>query len=476
MIFPRPSVISPQKNPAISIFYPGEAAAHAGFGVNYWDERFDSEEDLHRKSKKAKIFGISSLSGYQLKRTIDILKWCKNRYPNKPTILGGVHTTFLPENSLQESFVDYVVLGEGEERLPNLLRAIFTKNNLKEVDGIGYKNNGDLVINERKKIFDLTNSYVSPLSHRTERYFKIAAERNEVILPSTRGCPWANKNSSCAFCSVKSQYLGSYRAIPFEKWIKDIDKIYTLHPFLFIELEDENSAYFVKYVDKYAAYLQKKGIRFHLHLRADQLQKEEVVKRLAEAGCAKIHIGVEAGSDRVRNSIYNKREKKECFYAAARLLSKYGIEGIYTYVIGAPSETRKEIIETLDLSDKLKNLHPRGKSRSTIYVLIALPGTDIFETAKKWNWKFPQTMEEWSLVSAASNPELPNEINNIYLIGGLHHNRYHKTAQNFPGLWRLLIAPLEILAEIRWQFRFFKFFTFEKLIIEKLISFRSKKN
>lgn len=475
MIFPRSSKGSPQKNSAISIFYPGEAVAQQGFSVEYWDERFDSEEDLRQKAKEAKMFGISSLSGYQLERTIHILKWCKNEYPTKPTIMGGVHVTFLPENSLQEQFVDYIILGEGEERLPKLLEAIFNKKGLEEIDGIGYKRNGELIINERKKIFDLTNSYVSPISHRTKRYFKIAAERNEVILPSTRGCPWANKNSACTFCSVREQYLGSYRAIPFEKWAQDLDEIYNLHPFSFIELEDENSAYFVKHINKYASHLQKKGVKFHLHLRADQLQREDVVKRIAEAGCTKVHIGVESGSNRVRNGIYNKREEKECFYVAARLLSKYNIEGVYTYVIGAPSETHKEMMETLKLSDELRKIHPRGESRSTIYVLIALPGTDIFEVAKKHNWEMPKTMEDWSKSSAAFNPILPPEINNIYFIAGLHHNRYHKTAQNFPGLWRLLIAPLEILAEIRWQIRFFRFFNLEKSIIERLIAFRSKK-
>ena len=40
LIFPRPSATSPQKNPAISIFYPGEAATAAGFDVDYWDNYF----------------------------------------------------------------------------------------------------------------------------------------------------------------------------------------------------------------------------------------------------------------------------------------------------------------------------------------------------------------------------------------------------------------------------------------------------
>ena len=477
LIFPRPSATSPQKNPAISIFYPGEAAAKAGFDVEYWDERFDSSDDLRAKAERAAVFGISSLSGYMLGRTIEILKWCKEKYPGKPTIMGGVHATFLPENSLQEPFVDYVVLGEGEGRLSALLAALRSGSSLNAIDGIGYKRDGYIVVQPRTCVIDLSGEYVSPVSERTARYFKLAAQRNEVILPSTRGCTWATgQRGGCAFCSVKYQYLGTYRFVPFEKWAQDLDAIYALHPFTLIELEDENSVYFVHHLDKYAAHLQAKGIKYHLHMRADALQREEIIRRLAETGCQRIHVGVESGSERVRNQVFNKGEKEEDFYSAARLLAKYGIEGVYTYMIGAPTETPQEMRETLELSDRLSRLHPRGKSRSTIYVLIALPGTDIFERAKEEGWVMPQTMEEWSHASAAYNPTLPPELNNVYFIAGLHHNRYHKTAQNFPGAWRLLILPFEGLCELRWKAKFFKFFGAEKWAIEQLIRWRSQRS
>ena len=475
LIFPRPSETSPQKNPAISIFYPGEAAARKGFNVDYWDERIDSWDDLKKKSQKAKIFGVSSLSGSMLGRAIKILKWLKENFPTKLTILGGVHATFLPENSLQEPFIDYVVLGEGEERLPALLTAIKTGKGFQEIDGVGYKKDGEIVVNPRTRLVDLKQNYTSPISERTERYFIHAAKRNEVILPVSRGCPWATKRHACTFCSVRDQYIGTYRYVPFEKWIADFERIYTLQPFSLIEMEDENSAYFVKN-PQFAEALVKRSVKFHLHLRADQLQDEETVKQLALSGCSRIHIGVESGNDRVRNEIYNKGEEIEHFLRAASLMSKYGIEGVYTYVIGAPTETRQEMFQTLKLSDRLSKLHPKGKCRATVYVLIALPGTDIFDHAKKAGWWIPETMEEWSRVSAAYNPTLPEEMNNVYLIAGLHHNWHHKTRQNFPGLWQILILPFQTLVELRWRIKFFKFFAFEKKAIEKLISWRSRQS
>lgn len=474
LAYPLPSMSSPQKNPALSIFYPGEATTKQGFTVNYWDERFENIEGFKEKAKKANVIGLSSLSGFQLSRTIKILKWCKENFPQKPTILGGIHATFLPENSLKEFFVDYVVMGEGEERLPRLLKAIYLRRGLEEIDGIGYKKASRIIIQPRTSLVDLQKNYVSPISKRTEKYFKISAERNEVIIQTSRGCPWSRH--TCTFCSVGQQYLYTYRPIPFELWQEDMEKIYSLYPITFIELEDENSLHFVRNIDKYGTYLKNKNIKYQVFLRANQLLDEDLIKKLAETGCLRIHIGVESGNERVRNQILRKGEKLEDFYSVAKLLSKYGIRTIYTYIIGNPTETREEMMETLRVSDEISRIHGRKKSRSTIYILMVLPGTPIFKEAKKWGWSSPRTMEEWSKVSAAYNPDLPGEINNVYYIGGIHHNRYHKTAQNFPGLWRLLILPLEILCEIRWHLRFFKYFRVERFFIEKLLSWRSKKS
>ena len=103
--------------------------------------------------------------------------------------------------------------------------------------------------------------------------------------------------------------------------------------------------------------------------------------------------------------------------------------------------------------------------------------------AKEAGWDLPKTMQAWTELSAAYNPFVPMWMNNIYYIGGLHHNRFHKTAQNFPGWWRLLILPFELLIEKRWQKGietanplWFKYFGFEYWCITKLVGFRSKRS
>lgn len=536
MVYPLPSPVSPQQNNALSIIYPGRAAEDAGHSVEFWDARHDREEKLlWNLIKDAEVIGISSLSGFQLGEAMRIAKECKRRYPEKPVIWGGVHVTFQPLPSLREEFVDFVVIGEGEERFPRLLAAIANGEGFKAIDGIGYKRSsvgyvssydedkafdepgepitgvrlraingpmkeaieihdangaydGDnVVIRRRTLTVNLKKRYVRAVSAKTEPLFKAAAMRDEVILQTSRGCGWSN--TSCEFCSVAGQFTqwkdgkssSVYRYIPFDAWSADLIAIHELHPFTFIELEDENSSYFLK-EKRYAELLQALGITYHLHLRSDQLQDEKTIAWLAATGCVKIHIGAESGNDATLEAM-RKHEKVEDHYKAARMLAKHGIEGIYTWIIGNPGETPAQVMDTLRVSDEIRALHPPGMSRATIYVLMPLPGTVAFDRAKREGWPLPEHMAGWTEMSAAYSPNVPAWMNNIYYIAGFHHNRFHKTTQNFPGWWRLLILPFELLIEMRWKKGiktanpfWFKRFSFEYWCITKLVGWRSKKS
>jgi len=538
MVYPLPSPVSPQKNCALSIIYPGRSAEDAGHVVSFWDGRLDSEKDLWENIRRANVVAFSSLSGFQLGESMRLAKECRKRFPEKPIVWGGVHVTFQPIQSLRESFVDFVVLGEGELRFPALLKAIENGYGFKDIDGVGYKRtsigyrsseeedavfaqkpdtpfglnlkvisggsgketielhdpdgsyfNGAIVVRQRGLAVDLGKQYVSAVSPKTLRLFKAAAKRNEVILQTSRGCNWSP--TSCEFCSVGGQYTQNdpktgktssiYRYIPYELWSKDLVAIYNEEPFTFIEVEDENSSWFVK-DGRYADLLQKLGVKYHLHLRSDQLQKEEVVSYLAKTGCIRIHIGAESGNEDTLK-LMRKNEEVSAHYKAAAMLAKHGIEGVYTWIIGNPGETNPAIMDTLRVSDEVRALHPRGKSRATIYVLIPLPGTIAYKRAKEADWPLPQEMAGWTEVSAAFNPTLPKWMNNIYFIAGFHHNRYHKTTQNFPGWWRLLILPFEYAMEWRWQRgikskdpRWFTHFEFEYWGITQLLKWRSRKS
>ncbi|MGC8851467.1 MAG: cobalamin B12-binding domain-containing protein [Candidatus Micrarchaeia archaeon] len=104
LVFPKASLDSPTKSSCLSIFYPGAMLENKGFEVEYADTRFDSEQkiiDIVKKKNPACV-GVSSMTGSQLHFAKRILQQVKECAPEIPTILGGVHASLLPEQSLNE--------------------------------------------------------------------------------------------------------------------------------------------------------------------------------------------------------------------------------------------------------------------------------------------------------------------------------------------------------------------------------------
>ena len=526
LAFPRPSPSSPQRNQPLGLFYAGESARNYGFQVAYWDARHDKEADFFALAAQSNVVGFSAITGYQLGEFVRLANQVKFQWPAKPIILGGAHATLTDAHTnLSDPLVDYVVFGEGELRLPALLRAIYDHTYLPLVDGIGYRNHdGQVCVQESRHVPDLERDLPNVVNQWTQRYFVAAAKRNEMILPVSRGCPWST--DSCAFCSVGRQYMDSYRKVPFSKWKAVIEAVHVLIPFAHIELEDENSAIASKSSEPYIPYLKEKGITTHLHLRSDQLLKRSQVQWMADMGVIRIHVGVESGNPRVLNEVMHKHESIEDHFKAAGNMVSAGIEMVGTYIVANPTETWREIRQTLQLAETLHKLFPPKMCRATVYVLAAFPGTPIYteirdmhvfcdllkevevtgvskadflpadlrdrltawlkipgvrhcgtpmpkvadtvqphlaaylngtgslaallQESRQWLWPMPRTLREWTNSSAAYNPFLSDCWNAIYPVAGMHFNKAHKTAQNFPGWKRALIKPFEMLFDLRF--------------------------
>lgn len=168
LIYPVPSIASPQRSPPLSILYVGEALKQAvkrgmsdeEFEVRYFDERYDDMPDIDWPD----IVGVSSMTGYQLKGAILWLQYAKLH--NKRTILGGIHATMQPEQCLEEPYVDSVVLSEGEWAV---------------LDAIG----GSRIAQRH-----LNGEHVSPVSPDTLIHFQRSAKTGDTILLTSRGCPF----------------------------------------------------------------------------------------------------------------------------------------------------------------------------------------------------------------------------------------------------------------------------------------------
>jgi radical SAM superfamily enzyme YgiQ (UPF0313 family) len=443
--------------------YVGAYAARRGHEITYFDARWD--QDFEKKLAEVEVVGVSSMSGYQLGQALGYLK--RAHAAGKTTIMGGVHCTLAPETCIHESYIDYLVIGEGEETLVDLLEHLDTPWN---VFGVWMKHP---TLPKPHSFYAgprpiMRAEYIeSPIDDQTMRYFELAAETNDVMLPASRGCP-----NKCGFCyNAAKPEGGKWQPIPLETWLKDLDRLRDHGIAIpFLQIGDDWLGAKARIFDIGEA-LAHRSIQWHLSIRANQIDTE-LVSRLSDMWCEGVSIGIESGSEAILK-VMNKRIKVEDSIRAATLLARYCIKPLYYFILGTPTETPAQMRETMDLADKLYKIH-RGNCSIAFFGFDPLIGTPLYKLAESIGQSVPKTLDECCNRERSKTPN--PMINAVYYIAGLtFHRRKDKTGKNFPGVRRLLILPFELLCVIRWKMRFFSWFGLERRMIQYLLSHAGRK-
>lgn len=446
LVYPVPSVSSPQKSPPLSILHVGRALSEAkargksdeDYAVRYFDERYDPAPDMDWPD----VVGVSSMTGYQLQGAIRWLK--EGKAHGKRTILGGIHVTMQPAQCLAEDYVDAVVLSEGEWGVIEAIHGGAKQSVQSHLAG--------------------THDHVSPVAPDTLIHFKRSARTGDSVLMTSRGCPFR-----CGFCYIQHFFGRTWQPVDMDRWRADV-----------LYLKDNAGVRKYEHGDDWIGkwprareiirFLWDNGIEYRPSIRAHQVT-DDVAREMADMGIKHISVGMETASARMlklTEKDITQADQTRC----AEALAAHGIWPLYYWITGFPTETPEEINETLDQADRLYQIHA-GRLTQNFYAYTALPGSPLFDLVEKSS--LPQSMAEWSKYSL--NQTLDVRASNLYHIGGLHFHRGSgdKTDRNFPGWRRSLIAPFERAASWRWKHRQFTHFGLEKRAIEGLLKWASRR-
>lgn len=404
IIYPPASLAkySPTKILPLGGLYLADSLLKQGYSIAIVDDNIESiKKSIDNLIGNQTIaFGISTLSGTQLKNAISIAKFLRVCYPDKPIIWGGVHITALPLQTLQSELVDFIVWGEGEESLPKLLKAIKSHGDLSQIKGIGYKEKGKAIITENsgytkidKKVFKLPYYLLNMENY--QRKMLIGLNRCFTVF-SSRGCPFR-----CKFCSNSNSIWPNtkMRYHSLEHIINDIDILVREYNADGITFADEN--FFVdeqRLIDICQALQKRKfNIKFRTSARADLLSKltENTWELLKDSGFIGITVGIESGSQRVLDFI-GKGITLDEIYRVDDLLTRYNFYKTYNFMTCVPGETIDDLRETLRLILYLSKTsrycpYPFGELNK----FIPLPGTELFNIAMEYGFRPPNTIEGW---------------------------------------------------------------------------------
>jgi len=354
-----------------------------------WKKRLLSDLE-----KKPICFGITCMTGPQIRHALTVCNLVRDRYPHIPIIWGGVHASLLPEQTLENSLVDIVVVGEGEDTLPELVEAIRTKSPLKEVKGIAFKQDAQYVFTGLRPFVNLDAQ--PPLALHlvnVNRYREHMLGRNHIHLHCSRGC-----TLDCAFCWDPIFHKRQFRKMNSSNVLEMIHRIvreYGIRGFLF---HDDNF-----FLDLAWAHSVLEGIvqsdldlsLGKLFIRADTLYKmdNDFLRLLVRAGVKRLVMGVESGSQRI-NNLLKKHLTLEQVTEANRKLISYPIKPAYMFMMGIPTETPEEVAQSIHFADQLIKENPKATRSFNLY--MPYPGTELFKIAVQHGLREPKTLSEWA--------------------------------------------------------------------------------
>ena len=350
------------------------AAKAQGFNVDLIDLRALSGWDHFRSEIAARqpdVVGVTMMSvDYNpAMRCIDLAKEVN---PDVVTVVGGPHPTLALDEVAKNANIDYVITHEGEITFPKLLRAIDKGNLPRERVIAGEPPNLDelpfpdreLFLNEWRKAGYTSDSPEDPFVPELPPPF--------VTLIAGRGCKY-----NCSFCQPAERRLfgrGVRRRSP-GNIIAELEILRDKYHFASFMFHDDTLTEDKDWVVEFCHLYQGHGFTqpFFCQSRADIIVRhEDLVQLMAETGCRGYFIGFESGNDRVLKFI-RKGTTRAMNVEAARICRRCGIAVWANYMMGLPTETREEVLDTISM---LKKIDPDYYSPA---FYTPHPGSDLYD-------------------------------------------------------------------------------------------------
>lgn len=301
------------------------------------------------KERDPDVVGIYA-SCFTIYDSYQAVKASKEAKDNVRIVLGGPHVDIYPIESLALSEVDFIVMGEGEATLAELLNYLENKGTqLSEIEGIGYKKNGQSFIATRRPYHPSLDALPFPARHLTpfKKYYSLIG-KNEIstTIMASRGCP-----SNCNFCHIP--YGRSIRMRSPSNVCDELEECVAMgiKEFFFF---DENFTINRKRTIALCEEIVKRGINIYFDVRSRvNTVDEEVCLNLKKAGCERIQFGVESGSPRILEAM-NKRISLELVEKTFKIAKRAGLTTYADFMIGYPGETKEDIEMTMELAERLE--------------------------------------------------------------------------------------------------------------------------
>jgi len=340
-----------------------------------------SFDEIERRIREMNpdLVGISCIFSSQFQNTVEVALRAKKVNPDLITVVGGSHPTFLAEECLRQGGIDFIVKGEGEFALRDLMEAIRKGRGVETIPGLAWQEDGRYCESGIRPAAPNLDEIPFPARDLfpLDKYDRISSPMGSVYrqrpfmnLITSRGCPYR-----CNFCSSTNFWGNQYRVRSAGNVLLEMEELagkYGVREFKFFDdnlTADRGRAkeIFRGMIERNLKVSWNTPNGVHL-MNLD----EEMLDLMKGSGCYELTLAIESGDPGVLRDIIHKPTDLAEVERVVKLIRKKGIDSSGFFVIGFPGETKEQIQRTFDFSRKL-NL-----DRIMFFIANPLPGTELY--------------------------------------------------------------------------------------------------
>ena len=439
--------------PVIGLGYIASYLKKNGFDVKIIDALKEnlSNDDIVKLANELKpeAIGVSVLSLYT-EEAYDLshkLKDCGFK-----VIIGGIHPTYEPYNTLIDSKCDYVIVGEGENAFLDLAKNNYVNNNIKGVYSLDNLTSREQPFECAEFVENLDSipfpdwEQINPHSYPLAPHGVIVKKPPVGIVMASRGCPY-----SCIFCSSSNLFGKKVRFRSPENVVDEIEYLYKNFNIKEFQFIDDNLTLKKDYVLSICKQIIERKIKIHWScpngIRADRFD-DEIADLMKKAGCYLLTFGIESADNDVLKTI-KKNETIETIENAINISAKHKFITTGNFILGLPGDNKQTVQKTVDFAVKSKlNL-------AQFSVLRLLPGSELYKKIMKD--KFQNTC-----VSSFTQVDyVPENLDKQYLIKmqGTAFRKFYLAPKRVLNFFKYVhFSQLKYLLLRLKEYHFFKFF------------------
>lgn len=339
------------------------------------------------------LLGVTVMPGPQMVAAMESSREIRRLFPKVPIVWGGYFPSIYSDATLNARYVDYVVRGQGEDTLLELIQALRGQRKFETIAGLSYKDIFGLHRHNPERPMKGPDAFPWSPFHRipVEKYLRPSFfGKRTASHQASIGCPFR-----CSFCGIHAAYGNQERMESPSRTEAILRHLAANYGADSVQFYDMNFFLREDHARELADRLAPLNMRWWCEARVDIFAKysDATLEALRRAGCTMIFFGAESGSDWVLKEMQKDITTEETL-AVARKIKQFGIIPEFSFVIGNPRDPERDTSETLQFIRTVKKINPR--SEIIIYHYTPVPQRTEMYGNVDGQISFPTTPEEWA--------------------------------------------------------------------------------